>query len=124
MKSRNILFGIFILLAMAMNAQQGKDVVVETKSAVTKLNVETDNLNELVDFDWKIANDMFKSNDENQEIALAFSYTNKAENKSNPRIENLKFKITGETKELNSLINQSKKMIERFAILHQKYEDK
>lgn len=118
MKRKNILLGIFSLLTIATYAQTEKSKTIETKSAVTELKVETENLDELKNFDWDMVKEMFEENDENQEITLAFVYMNKSEiDKSKVRLDNFEFKVTGKTSELENLTSKLKRTFEKLSEL-------
>lgn len=114
MKIRNILIGIFTLLTFATHAQNEKNQKVETKTAVTELKVETGNLDELKNFDWNIVKDMFKENDSEQKITLAFAYVNKSEiGKPKARFDNFEMKLTGKTADLDKLTARLKKSFDK-----------
>lgn len=110
MKIRNILIGIFTLLTFATHAQNEKNQKVETKTAVTELKVETENLDELKNFDWNIV----KENDSEQKITLAFAYVNKSEiGKPKARFDNFEMKLTGKTADLDKLTARLKKSFDK-----------
>ncbi|SHF06004.1 hypothetical protein SAMN05444278_1383 [Psychroflexus salarius] len=114
MKTRNILIGILTLLTFATYAQNEKNEKVETKTAVTELKVETENLDELKNFDWNMVKEMFKENDAEQEITLAFAYVNKSEiDKSKVRVDNFEMKLTGKTADLDKLTARLKKSFDK-----------
>jgi actin-related protein len=114
MKTKNILLGILSIMTFATYAQTEKSKVIETKTAVTELKVETENLDELKNFDWEMVKEMFQENDENQEIILAFAYVNKSEiDKSKVRVVNFEMKLTGKTADLDKLTARLKKSFEK-----------
>lgn len=114
MKTRNILFGIFSLVTVATYAQSEKSKIVESKTAVTELKVETENLNELKNFDWNMVKELFQENDAEQEITLAFAYVNKSEiDKSKVRVNNFEMKYTGKMKDLDKLTTVLKKSFDK-----------
>ena len=114
MKPKNILLGIFSLMIFATYAQTEKKLKVESKTAVTELKVETENFDELKNFDWRMVKEMFKENDAEQEITLAFAYVNKSEiDKSKVRVDNFEIKLTGKTSELDKLTARLKKSFEK-----------
>ena len=97
MKTKNILLGILSLMTFATYAQTEKNQKTESKTAVTELKVETENLDELKNFDWTMVKEMFEKNDSEQEITLAFAYVNKSEiDKSKVRVDNFEMKLTVE----------------------------
>ncbi|MCP4553705.1 MAG: hypothetical protein GY834_17065 [Bacteroidetes bacterium] len=63
MKTKNILIGILSLMTFATYAQSEKSKKVETKTAVTELKVETENLEELKNLDWKLVKATFQENE-------------------------------------------------------------
>jgi hypothetical protein len=114
MKTKNILLGIFSLLTLATYAQNEKNEKVKTKTAVTELKVETENLDELKNFDWDMVKEMFKENDAEQEITLTFAYVNKSEvDKSKVRVDNFEMKWAGKTSDLDKLTATMKKSFEK-----------
>jgi hypothetical protein len=114
MKTKNILLGIFSLLTFATYAQTEKSKKVESKTAVTELKVETENLDELKNFDWNMVKEMFQDNDAEQEITLAFAYVNKSEiDKSKVRVDNFEMKLTGKKADLDKMTSRLKKSFEK-----------
>ena len=114
MKTKNILLGFFSLMTFATYAQTEKSEKVESKTAVTELKVETENLDELKNFDWNMVKDMFQENDAEQEITLAFAYVNKSEiDKSKVRVDNFEMKLTGKTADLDKLTARLKKSFDK-----------
>lgn len=114
MKTKNILLGIFTLMTFATYAQSEKSKKEESKTAVTELKVEMENLEELKNFDWNIVKEMFQENDAEQEITLAFAYVNKSEiDKSKVRVDNFEMKLTGKTADLDKLTARLKKSFDK-----------
>jgi hypothetical protein len=114
MKTKNILLGILSLMTFATYAQTEKIEKVELKTAVTELKVETENLDELKNFDWDMVKEMFQENDAEQEITLAFSYVNKSEiDKTKVRVDNFEMKLTGKTADLDKLTARLKKSFDK-----------
>lgn len=110
MKTKNILLGILSLLTFATYAQTEKTQKIESKIAVTELKVETENFDELKNFNWNMVKEMFEENDSEQEITLAFAYVNKSEiDKSKIRVDNFEMKLTGKTSDLDKLTAKLKK---------------
>ena len=101
-------------MTFATYAQTEKNEKVETKTAVTELKVETENLDELKNFDWNMVKEMFQENDAEQEITLAFAYVNKSEiDKSKVRVDNFEMKLTGKTADLDKLTARLKKSFDK-----------
>ena len=76
--------------------------------------METDNLDELKNFDWEMVKEMFQGNDVNQEITLAFAYVNTSEiDKSKVRVDNFEMKLTGKTADLEKLTSRLKKSFKK-----------
>ena len=114
MKTKNILLGILSLMTFATYAQTEKSEKTETKTAVTELKVETENLDELKNFDWNMVKEMFEENDSEQEITLAFAYVNKSEiDKSKVRVDNFEMKLTGKTADFDKLTAKLKKSFKK-----------
>lgn len=114
MNTKNILLGIFSFLTFATYAQSEKNVKTESKTTVTGFKVKSENLNELKNFDWNIVKEMFQENDAEQEITLAFVYSNKSEiDKSKVRIDNFEMKLTKKTADLDKLTERLKRLFEK-----------
>ena len=114
MKTKNILLGIFSLLTFATYAQNEKNEKEEIEIAVTELKVKTENLDELINFDWDMLREMFKENDTEQEITVAFAYVNKSEvDTSKVRVDNFEMKWTGKTSDLDKLAETMKKSFDK-----------
>jgi hypothetical protein len=114
MNTKNILLGIFSLMTFATYAQTEKSEKAETKTAVTELKVETENLDELKNFDWNMVKEMFQENDAEQEITLSFAYVNKSDiDKSKVRVDNFEMKLTGKTADLEKLTARLKKLFDK-----------
>ena len=114
MKTKNILLGIFSLISFVTYAQTEKSEKVETKTAVTELKMETENLDELKNFDWNMVKEMFEENDSEQEITLAFAYVNKSEtDKTKVRVDNFEMKLTGKKADLDKMTSRLKKSFEK-----------
>jgi len=114
MKTKNILLGILSLMTFATYAQTEKNKAIKTKTAVTELKVETENLDELKNFDWNMVKEMFQENDAEQEITLAFAYINKSEiDKSKVRVDNFEMKLTGKTADIDKLTARLKNSFEK-----------
>jgi len=109
-------------LTFTVYAQNNKLTV--TKTSATELKIETENIDELRDFDWEIATKMFPSNKNNQEITLVFAYVNKTEiDKSKIRVDNFEFKVTGKTSDLDTLTSKLKKIFVKLSELNKKYKN-
>lgn len=114
MKTKNILLGIFSLLTVVVYAQAEKSDKVESITAVTELKVETENFDELVNFDWNMVNEIFQENDADQEITLVFAYVNKSDSdKSKTRVNNFEMKLTGKKADLDKLTFNFKKAFKK-----------
>lgn len=116
MKTKIILQGILSLMIFTTYAQTEENKIIEPKSAVTELKVETENIDDLKNFDWNMVKEMFQENDANQEITIAFAFENKSEiDKSKVRVDNFEFQLTGKTADLDNLTGRLKKSFEKLA---------
>ncbi|WP_372756751.1 hypothetical protein [Mariniflexile sp.] len=114
MKTKIFLLGIFYIFTFTTYGQRDKSMEIEINTITKELKVTTENLEDLKNFDWNIITEMFQENDENEEIALAFSFENKSElNKAKVRIDNFKMKITGKGSNLEKLTSRLKKSFEK-----------
>ncbi len=114
MKTKIILSGILFLMTFATYAQSVKSNKMDSKTAVTEIKVEAENLDELKNFDWNVVKEVFLENDTEQEITLVFAYVNKSEiDKSKVRVDNFEIKLTGKTADLDKLISRLKNLFEK-----------
>jgi hypothetical protein len=114
MKTKTFLLGIFSLMTFASYAQTEKSGKAETKTNVTEFKVKTDNLEELKNFDWNVAKEIFQENDAEQEITLVFAYVNKSNiDKSKIRVDNFEIKLTCKKADLEKLTAGLKKSIDK-----------
>jgi hypothetical protein len=114
MKTKNLLLGLFSLVTFAAYAQTEKSKKVALRTAVIELKVETENLDELKNFDWNTVKEMFQENDAEQEITLVFAYVNKSDiDKSKVRVDNFEVKLTGKTADLDKLTSRLKKSFDK-----------
>ncbi len=114
MKTKKILVGIFTLVTFATFAQHEKSKIAESKTAMTNFRVETENFDELLNFDWNMVDEMFQENDAEQEINLDFAFVNKSEiEKEKVRVANFEMKLTGKTADLDKQTARLKKFIKK-----------
>ena len=110
MDSKKILLGILLLLSTVIYAQSDKSVSKESEISVSSLKFDTDNIDELRNFDWNMIKEMFEENDTDEEITLEFVYKNKPETDiSKASVNNFTMKFTGKTSELDELMDRMKK---------------
>lgn len=113
MNPKKILLVIFSLLMTVTYAQSESDSL-ESQISVTELKFETDNIEELINFDWNTIKDMFQETDNNAKITLSFVYENKPEaDTTEVRVNNFKMKFTGKRAELDKLIERMKKSFKK-----------
>ena len=79
MKFKNLLYGIFLLGTISLYSQNKEEKVLATTGAVTEFQLKTNNIEELESFDWSTISDLFKTNENDQIIKLAFEYDNLSE---------------------------------------------
>lgn len=121
---KNTVFGFFIFLSITGYSQTQGSGNDSTEKVVTEFTVETDNLKELIDFDWGNLNEMFETNNDETVITLAYNYNCKFElDTTDSTVSNFKFAVTGKTSEINKLIDMSKKSIQKLAIFSEKHKN-
>lgn len=118
MKKYGILLIALLLLSYAGFSQK----TTYTKTKITKVadfKIETDNFEELTSFDWASIHEMFENNNPEETITLAFVYTNKAEKEEGDDvyIDNLEFKVTGKSSEIDKLTKQMSKTLSKISKL-------
>lgn len=116
MKTKNISFSIIFFMALASCIQFEKEGLIESETAVTAFKVKAENLDELKNFDWQTVKEMFKENDEDQEITLEFEFVNNSQIvTSKKRLDNFTFKLTGKTSHIDNMTSKLKRMIDKIA---------
>jgi hypothetical protein len=116
MKTINILFSSIFFMALASCTQFEKEGLIESESAVTAFKVKAENLDELKNFDWETVKEIFKENDEDQEITLEFEFVNNAPTvTSKKRLDNFTFKLTGKTSHIDDMTSKLKRMVDKIA---------
>lgn len=109
MKIRNFLLGIFSICTLTTYAQSEVKAINNSKSPANEFKLRADKIEELKDFDWNTVREVFKDNDENQEISLSYSVINKLkEVSSKDKASNFQYKLTGKTANLEKLITMMK----------------
>lgn len=106
MKKNIILFLLFS--SFLLNAQQEKTDVSyfkNTEARITSLNYTSNSISELKSINWEDVKSIFNSNKPEEKIELSFEIDLK-ESKNKLKSS---FKVTGETKNIDSLINIAKK---------------
>lgn len=122
MKLKNLIIGIFALIAFNGYSQIQKEKIIATPAAVTEYHLKTSNIEELRDFDWTIVNEVFENNDSDEIIKLAFEYENPSTKRNaKPNLKNFKFEVTGTTEELPDLIEKSKKLVSNLLEINETY---
>ena len=127
MKHKIFLFGIITFLAFTTYSQSEKNNGFEIKIGTTKLDIVVENLDELENFDWNGIKEVFKSNDGEEIITLSFAYIPKISSKlpnSEIRIDNFKINISGKSSDIDNLIDQSKKTMEKLIKVNESYSKK
>lgn len=85
-------------------------------STVSDFKIETDNFEELSDFDWNMIKEMFENNEPEENITLAFVYSKKPTDLNEAiYIDDLTFKITGKSSEIDKLTKQMQKTLSKIA---------
>jgi hypothetical protein len=101
-------------MALASCIPFEKEELIESETAITAFKVKAENLNELKNFDWETVKEMFKENDEDQEITLEFEFVNNTPtDTSKKRLDNFTFKLIGKTSHIDNMISKLKRMIDK-----------
>lgn len=110
MNIKNFLFAILSVMTFTTHAQSKNTQSADIKTAMTEFKINSENLEELKNFDWAMVKEIFEENDADQEITLAIAYTNKSEiDKSLIRVDNFEMTLTGKTADLDNLTARLKK---------------
>lgn len=110
MTIKNYLFAFFAFFSFAIHAQT-EDTTV---TSITEFKVETDTLEELTNFDWNIATDMFEANAPGTEIKIVLTYNKKVQF-HNVIVDNFEVSVGGKTSELAALIQKSKGLVAKLS---------
>ncbi len=127
MKLRSLLFATFLTFSLTTFAQRDEaknDSIVS--NSVTAINIDTDNVDDLRNFDWEEMLDFFSENEADQEFKFSIAYQNpdkKEEGKFS--YDNFKFSVTGKSKDAEKLLQNTEKVVSKFVkIYDQKSTDK
>lgn len=109
---KGLLLGLFSLLATNAFAQTSPYVTIESKVGVTAFEIQSDNLEELKNFDWSVVKDIVKNNDEEQWVEIKLSYLNTTEsNRTKTKVDKFSVKSDGKTTDIEKVIGQIKKLV-------------
>ena len=110
MKFKKLLFIALALIGIGSFAQNKESKFEVTKISVKSLKIETDDFQELKDFDWKGVKDMFEENSPEEEITLSIQY-NQPEDGISEGINNWSSSFTSKNKNLDAMISKIQKII-------------
>ncbi|MDT0553135.1 hypothetical protein [Urechidicola vernalis] len=114
--NKNIILTIVFLNITFFGFCQSKTRPEIKVSTVSDFKIETDNFEELSDFDWNMIKEMFENNDPEENITLAFVYIKKPTDLNEAiYIDDLTFKITGKSSEIDKLTKQMQKTLSKIA---------
>lgn len=103
---KNCLLAAFIFFSIVIHGQ----TEITTTTTVTAFNLETDELEELTNFNWDVVLEMFENNAPETKISIVLAYNHKVQF-NNTEIDNFELKVGGKTSELISMIKKSKGII-------------
>ena len=127
MKLRSLLFTTFLIFSLTTFAQNDKttnDSIVT--NSVTAINIDTDNVDDLRNFDWEEMLEFFSENEADQEFKFSIAYQN-PDKKEDGKLsyDNFKFSVTGKSKDAEKLLKNTEKVVSKFVkIYDQKSTDK
>lgn len=118
MKKRTTLFLLFI--SLLINAQETTTKATYSKdkvSKITSLSFSVTSVKDLEQINWKDVKSIFENNKPSENIALSFELDLKeSKNKFKGKME-----VSGETKNIDTLITKSKKIIQKLIKISKKY---
>lgn len=113
------LFITFCFISTSVIFTQSKtDKSIFKQSKVSSISYIADKTEELETIDWRSIKEVFKNNKEDEIIELTFGVNFK---KSKSKFKS-SIKISGETKDLDSLILKSKKGVQSLISISKKYK--
>ena len=122
MASRNLFIAALLFIITTNVFSQNKEQIISSTESVSKFHLQTDNIQDLKDFDWSTLKELFKGNEPNKIVKLVFQYENESKKRnSKPNIKNLKFEMSGTTAELPDLLEKAQKMVDNFIAIDDKY---
>ncbi|UAB83948.1 hypothetical protein INR75_17520 [Zunongwangia sp. SCSIO 43204] len=127
MKLRFLLFATFLTLSLTTFAQrdEAKNDSIFSNN-VTAINIDTDNVDDLRNFDWEEMLEFFNENEADQEFKFSIAYQNPdKKEKGKFSYDNFKFSVTGKSKDAEKLLKNTEKVVSKFVkIYDQKSTDK
>lgn len=122
MASRNLFIAALLFIITTNVFSQNKEQIISSTESVSKFHLQTDNIQDLKDFDWSTLKELFQGNEPNKIVKLVFQYENESKKRnSKPNIKNLKFEMSGTTAELPDLLEKAQKMVDNFIAIDDKY---
>jgi hypothetical protein len=112
MKSKNLIFLLFVLISSAIYSQN-ESSKFEVVTSILSYDISAENIDELKDFDWDVILESFKNNPPNEPIAISFEY-NKDGKLGDTHIDGFSFKISGKSSEAQEIVDKSKSIIREF----------
>jgi acetolactate synthase small subunit len=114
MKALKILITLLTLTTISSYAQSVKSNSVVTKAVITEFKIESEDINQLNNFEWEMIHETFKENDAEQEISVTITIANKPNvEKTDIPVDNFELKVTGKKENLDNIISNLKKTIEK-----------
>lgn len=115
MKTRHFFAAVLALLCISLYGQSEPTYSVKKRISVTELKVETDNLEELKNFDWEEVKAMFADTDPDHEIVLSIAYVGKSEGEEDgAKVDKFEMKASGKASQIDDL---TQKLSRAYSIL-------
>ncbi|MFD1314349.1 hypothetical protein [Namhaeicola litoreus] len=112
MKSKNLIFLVFFLVASAIYSQN-ESSKFKVDTGTLSYDISAENIDELRNFDWDFILESFKNNPPNKPISLSFEY-NKESKLGETKIDSFSFKVSGKSSEAEEIVDKSKSIITEF----------
>ena len=112
MKSKNLIFVVFLLVSSAIYAQN-ESSKFEITTSVSRMDISADSIDELKNFDWNYVLESFKNNPPDEPVSLSFAF-NENGKLGETNIDSFSFAVSGKSSEAQEIVDKSKRIIREF----------
>jgi hypothetical protein len=117
-----LLFSLSAFLAQNKSVAINESIDLNTNAKITSVSYNVNSIKELESIDWNEIKEIFETNKDEQIINLSFGIDLKKPSHKKVTISG-KFSVEGKTKDIDNLIEKSKKGIKGLVKMYKKYEN-
>lgn len=123
MKTKNILIAIISLLSFASYAQNDNEQKDNKSIKQIDFKIETDNIEDLRNYNWESVKDVFKGNEPEDKITISYTFNGNFNHvNGKTQLNHFGFKASGKTANIDELTLKLKTSIAHLDNLYTKYK--